>query len=109
LWNVKTNAISVIMGNWIHLRIVHKQLSDITGKHEIRELEKTAILGTAHTLENTNVKYKRYNIVNNTTCATQNSCNTVVPRNMVCFRYISVNNLHKGNKTIIKFEIIVPL
>jgi hypothetical protein len=27
-----------------------------------------------------------------------NSCNTVYPRNMVCFRYIIVNTLHKGDK-----------
>jgi hypothetical protein len=27
----------------------------------------------------------------------QNSCNTVYPRNMVCFGYISVNTLHKGD------------
>ena len=25
----------------------------------------------------------------------QNSCNTTYPRNMVCFRYIIVNSLHK--------------
>ena len=24
----------------------------------------------------------------------QNSCNTIYPRNMVCFRYIIVNTLH---------------
>ena len=27
----------------------------------------------------------------------QNSCNTVYPRNMVCFRYIIVNTLLKGD------------
>jgi hypothetical protein len=27
----------------------------------------------------------------------QNSCNPVYPRNMVCFRYVSVNTLHKGD------------
>ena len=27
----------------------------------------------------------------------QNSCNTLYPVNMVCFRYISVNTLHKGD------------
>jgi hypothetical protein len=26
-----------------------------------------------------------------------NSCDTVYPRHVVCFRYISVNTLHKGN------------
>ena len=32
-------------GNWNHL----KYLSNIPGKHEIKELQKTAILDTAHT------------------------------------------------------------
>ena len=27
----------------------------------------------------------------------QNSCNIVYPRNMVCFKYITVNTLHKGD------------
>jgi len=26
-----------------------------------------------------------------------NSCNTIYPRNMVCFRYIVVNTLYKGD------------
>jgi len=26
-----------------------------------------------------------------------NRSNTIYPRNMVCFRYITVNTLHKGN------------
>jgi hypothetical protein len=39
----------------------------------------------------------------------QNSCNTVYPRNMVCFRCIglSVNTLHKGDKEIIIIIIII--
>ena len=28
----------------------------------------------------------------------RDSCNTVYPRDMVCFRYIIVNTLHKGDK-----------
>ena len=27
----------------------------------------------------------------------QNSCNTTYPRNMVCFRYMVVNTVHKGD------------
>jgi hypothetical protein len=27
----------------------------------------------------------------------QNSCDTVYPRNMVCFRYVGANTLHIGN------------
>ena len=35
-------------GNWEHLKIFRKYLSHIPGKHEIKELQKTAILGTGH-------------------------------------------------------------
>jgi len=42
-----------------------------------------------------------FNMENNITCSTncklQNSCNTVCPTNMVCFRYIIVNILHKDD------------
>jgi hypothetical protein len=43
MWNGKTN---VIPDNWSHLKIFRK----IPGKHEIKELQTTAILGTAHIL-----------------------------------------------------------
>jgi len=33
-----------------------KYVSNIPGKHEVKELQKTAILGTAHNSESTNVK-----------------------------------------------------
>ena len=33
-----------------------KYVSNIPGKHEVKELQKTAVLGTAHTSESTNVK-----------------------------------------------------
>jgi hypothetical protein len=37
-------------GNWNHLKLIRKYLSNRPGKHEIKEeLEKTATLGTAHT------------------------------------------------------------
>jgi len=42
-WNGKTN---VLPGNCSHLKIVRK----IPGKHEVRELQTIAILGTAHIL-----------------------------------------------------------
>ena len=45
-----------------------KYLSNITGKHEIEELQKTAILGTAHILRNVLMcKYKTLNMGNNIT------------------------------------------
>jgi hypothetical protein len=51
MWNVKTNVIPVII--WATGTIsksFSKYLSNVPGKHKIKELQKTAILVTAHTL-----------------------------------------------------------
>jgi hypothetical protein len=37
-----------IRGNWKHLKIIQKILNNIPGKHDIKELQKTVMLGTAH-------------------------------------------------------------
>jgi hypothetical protein len=51
MWNVKTSAISAITGATGTIpKSFRKYLSDIPGKHEFKELQKTAILGTAHIL-----------------------------------------------------------
>jgi hypothetical protein len=51
LWNVKTNATLVIIGATGTIsKSCRKYLSSVPGKHDIKELQKTAILGTAHTL-----------------------------------------------------------
>jgi hypothetical protein len=51
VWNVKTNVIPVIIeATGTISKLFTKYLSNIRGKHEIKEL--TAILGTAHTLRN---------------------------------------------------------
>jgi hypothetical protein len=51
MWNVKTNVIPVIIGATGTIsKSFRKYLSNTPGKHEIKELQKTAILGTAHTL-----------------------------------------------------------
>ena len=51
MWNVETNAIPVISGATETIsKSFRKYLSNVPGKHEIKELQKTAILGTAHTL-----------------------------------------------------------
>ena len=48
-WNVKTNAIPVIIGaTGTVSKSFRKYVSNIPGKHEVKELQKTAILGTAH-------------------------------------------------------------
>ena len=49
MWNVKTNVISVTVGaTGTTLKSFRKYLSNVSGKHEIKEPQKTAILGTAH-------------------------------------------------------------
>jgi hypothetical protein len=51
MWNVKTKVIPVITGaTGITSKSFRKYLSYILVKHEIKELHKTAILCTAHTL-----------------------------------------------------------
>ena len=51
MWNVKTKVIPVIIGAAGTIsKTFRKYVSNIPGKHEVKELQKTAILGTAHTL-----------------------------------------------------------
>jgi hypothetical protein len=51
MWNVKTKVIPVIIGApGTILKSFRKYVSDIPGNHKVKELEKTAILGTAHIL-----------------------------------------------------------
>jgi hypothetical protein len=51
MWNVKTKVMPVIIGATGTIsKSLRKYLSSIPGKHDIKELRKTAILGTAHTL-----------------------------------------------------------
>jgi hypothetical protein len=51
LWNVKTKVIPVIIGATGTIsELFRKYVSNIPGTHEVKELPKTAILGTAHIL-----------------------------------------------------------
>ena len=51
MWNVKTKVIPLIIGATGTIsKSFRKYVSNILGKHEVKELQKTAILGTAHTL-----------------------------------------------------------
>ena len=51
MWNVKTKVIPVIIGATRTIsKSFRKYVSNIPGKHEVKELQKTAILGTAHIL-----------------------------------------------------------
>jgi len=51
MWDVKTKVIPVILGATGTIsKSFRKYVSNIAGKHEVKELQKTAILGTAHIL-----------------------------------------------------------
>jgi len=51
IWNVKTKVIPVITrATGIISKLCRKYVSNIPGKHEVKKLQKTATLGTAHTL-----------------------------------------------------------
>ena len=51
MWNVKTKVMPVKIGSTgIISKSFRKYVSNIPGKHEVKELQKTAILGTTHIL-----------------------------------------------------------
>ena len=51
MWNVKTKVIPVIIGaTGTTAKSFRKHASNIPGNHEVKELQKTATLGTAHIL-----------------------------------------------------------
>jgi hypothetical protein len=51
MWNVKTKVMPVIIeATGTISKSFRKYLSSIPGKHDVKELQKTAILGTAHIL-----------------------------------------------------------
>ena len=51
MWNVETKVIPVITGaTGTVSKSFRKYVSNTPGKHEVKELQKTAILGTTHTL-----------------------------------------------------------
>jgi len=53
MWNVKTKVIPVILGATGAIsKSFIKYVSNLPGKHEVKELQKTAIFGTEHMLRN---------------------------------------------------------
>ena len=51
MWKVKTRVIPVIIGATGTIsKSFRKYVSDIPGNHDVKDLQKTAILGTAHIL-----------------------------------------------------------
>ena len=53
MWNVRTKVIPVIIGATGTIsKSFRKYVSNIPENHEVKELQKTATLGTAHILRN---------------------------------------------------------
>jgi hypothetical protein len=51
MWSVKTEVIPIIMeATGTISESFRKYLRNISGKHKVKELQKTAVLGTAHIL-----------------------------------------------------------
>ena len=51
MWNVKTKVIPVIIGATGTIsKTFRKYVNNTPGNHEVKELQRTAILGTAHVL-----------------------------------------------------------
>ena len=51
MWNVITSAMSVVIVETATIsKSFRKYLSNIPGKHEIKELQNKVVLGTAHVL-----------------------------------------------------------
>ena len=59
MWNVKTKVIPIITGaTGTIAKSFRKYVSNIPGKHEAKELQKTAVLGAAHILRKAKGKGK---------------------------------------------------
>ena len=67
MWNVKAKVIPVITGATGTIsKSFRKYVSNIPGNHEVKELQKTAILGTAHILRKVLIyKYNRFSTETN--------------------------------------------
>jgi hypothetical protein len=78
MWNIKTNVIPVIRGATETIsKSFRKYMGNIPGIHEVKELQKTAILGTAHILQKVlTQKYSKLNTGTSDVC-TMNSNNRI--------------------------------
>jgi len=58
MWNIKAKVLPELTGaNGTISKLFRKYLSNIPGRHGIKELQKTAILGTAHLLRCNSTKH----------------------------------------------------
>ena len=68
MWNVKTKVIPAIIRQMESSQNHSENMSNIPGKHRIKDLQKPAILSTAHILWKVlMLKYKTFNVGNNIT------------------------------------------
>jgi hypothetical protein len=101
--NVKARVILVMIGAPETITKSLKQyLSNIPGKHEIKELKNTAILATTRTAEITNaivlnIFHGRNNITCSTNCKYRTAATLHTLETTVCFRYVIVYTLHKDD------------
>jgi hypothetical protein len=100
--NVKAKVIPVLTVATGTISKSHRQyFSNIPGNNEIKELQKTAILGTAHTTESANVKVQNtFRGRNYITCSTICKYRTAATLNTIdtCFsRVYNYNTLRKGD------------
>ena len=82
------------------LKSFRKYMNNILGKHEIKKAQEAPTLGTLHVLRKVPTqKHKTFNAEINITCTIklQQSCNIMCHRHMVCFLYVFLNNLGKGD------------
>jgi len=69
MWNVKAKVIPVIIGvTGTISQSLRQYLSNVTGKHEMKEMQKTAVLGTAHVLRR--ALKKIFHVRSPVTCST---------------------------------------
>ena len=102
MWNAQTKAIPVIMGeNGTVSEPFRQYLSNIVGKYEIMELRKQPYWAL-HILRKywcKRIKYLTWGMQHK--LKIQNRCNIICRRHVVCFGYIIVNTLHRGDVIII--------
>ena len=95
MYNLKAKVTSVITGTTGTIfKSLRQYLSNIEGKREIKELHKTAILGTAHILQHTagSADVEGQNIFhgrNNITCSTDCKYRTAATLYTVGTRFVS--------------------
>jgi hypothetical protein len=101
MWNVKTRVIPVIIGaRGTISKSFRKYVSTIPGSHEVKEIQKIAIFGTARILWKV-LMYIRANAgasdMDTINSSDRIAGNILLLRDMVCLRNICVNTLHKGD------------